>query len=223
MLDSYYTTTRPDMDRFIPAKLGNVLEVGCSAGGFSGQLVPRANEVWGVEPNVDAARIAATRLGTVLIGIYDDVTDQLPDRHFDLVICNDVIEHMPDHDRFLQEIKRKMKPGALLVGSLPNMRHITALVKLLVLKDWAYRDEGILDRTHLRFFTRKSIQKSLADNGYAIQAMHGGSGVLKHGFVGIHGWKDYAGRALTAAVIAATLGYYWDVQYPQFGFSARLP
>lgn len=86
----------------------------------------------------------------------DRTAAALPDQHFDMVICNDVIEHMVDHDHFLEHIKTKMRPGACIVGSIPNVRHLTALFKLLVAKDWPYSASGILDRTHLRFFTENS-------------------------------------------------------------------
>ena len=222
MLDKYFTTTRPDMQRFVPATMGNVLEVGCSAGGFSGAFMSRSNEIWGIEPNPEAAATAKTRLTHVLNGLYDDQAPQLPDHHYDVVICNDVIEHMPDHDRFLEDIKIKLKPGAILIGSLPNMRFITAMVKLMILKDWQYRESGILDRTHLRFFTRKSILRSLDDHGYEVEAIHGGSSVFKDGFCEMKGWRGFAGQVFTAAMIAVTFGYYYDIQYPQYGFRARL-
>lgn len=221
-VSGYYTTHRPDMFRFVPDRPRKVLEIGCAAGGFSGQLADRAVELWGVEPNAAAAAIAATRLTKVLVGLYDDVADQLPDGAFDLIICNDVIEHMPDHDRFLQQIKRKMAPDAVLIGSLPNVRHITALLKLLVMKDWPYKDEGILDRTHLRFFTRRSIERTLIENGYVLEGIKGGSSVLTHGFVHARPLPNFIGRVVTLATILLTAGYYWDVQYPQYGFRVRL-
>ena len=126
MLSPYYSTIRPDMHRYLPQTFARVLEVGCSAGGFAAQIRQDGVEVWGVEPFVDAATEASHRLDRVLCGLYDEVAAELPDDFFDLVICNDVIEHMPDHVAFLQAIKQKMQPGAYLVGSLPNLRHITA-------------------------------------------------------------------------------------------------
>ncbi len=197
-----------------------VLEVGCSAGGFSSQI--KGAEVWGIEPNSGAAAVAATKLHKVLVGTYDDVADQLPDNYFDLVIGNDVIEHMPDHDAFFQAIKSKMAPNGRIIGSLPNVRHITALVKLLVMKDWPYSDEGILDRTHLRFFTRKSIERSLVENGYQLERIRGNNSVIKDGFVNSSPIANLVGRGVAVAAIVLTLGYYWDTQFPQYGFSARL-
>jgi 2-polyprenyl-3-methyl-5-hydroxy-6-metoxy-1,4-benzoquinol methylase len=217
----YYSTVRPDMHRYLPKHFTRVLEVGCSAGGFSSQLKSGQVEVWGIEPNPEAAAIAQTRLDRVICSTYDEASTQLPSNHFDLVICNDVIEHMPDHDWFLRDIQTKMAPGGHLVGSLPNVRHITALIKLLAMKDWPYRDEGILDRTHLRFFTKKSIERTLRDNGFEVEKLGGNSGVIRHGFVKMKQPSNNVLRLVTAAIVGATLGYYNDIQYPQFGFRAR--
>ena len=219
MLAPYFKTTRPDMLALVPPNSHRVLEIGCSSGGFSSQL--KALETWGVEPNPEAAEIAATKLTRVFPSTYDAAQSQLPNHYFDLVIANDVIEHMPDHDAFLKAIQEKMIPGGLIIGSLPNMRHITALVKLLVLKNWDYRDEGILDRTHLRFFTRNSIVRALKSSGLEIVLVSGTNGVLSNGFVNMKPIPNLAGRIATAALIGVTLGYYADIQYPQYAFVAR--
>ena len=90
------------------------------------------SEIWGVEPNPEAAARASNKLDRVLTGTYDSVASELPDCYFDLVICNDVIEHMPDYDAFLEAIKLKMCPSGHVVGSVPNVRHVTCLFKLLI-------------------------------------------------------------------------------------------
>ena len=221
MKDGYFLTHRPEMVGFLPGQFRRTLEIGCGAGGFTHEHLGGAEERWGIEPNADAARIAAPRLTKLLHGIYDAVATDLPDRHFDLVICNDVIEHMPDHDAFLQAIKQKLAPDAHIVGSIPNIRHFTALMKLLLLNDWAYKDDGILDRTHLRFFTEKSLRRALIDNGYAIERLEGIRSIVKEGVVGLSGAKNLAVRGAAAALVALSLGRWSDTQYPQFAFRVR--
>jgi 2-polyprenyl-3-methyl-5-hydroxy-6-metoxy-1,4-benzoquinol methylase len=134
----YFESNRRVMTDFLPANYSKVLEIGCASGGFREHL-NSALEYWGVEPNELAASHAASHLTKVLVGRYDQIEGSLPDHYFDLVVCNDVIEHMVDHVDFFINIKKKVKPGAYLVGSLPNIRHITALIKLLVLRDWPMR------------------------------------------------------------------------------------
>ena len=221
----YYHANRGVMARFLPDAYERVLEVGCGAGGFRDHL-RQPCEVWGVEPNAEAGKTAALKMDRVLIGTYDSVADQLPDAYFDVVVCNDVIEHMTDHDAFLEAIKQKMRPGAFIVGSIPNIRHITALFKLLVLKDWRYSESGILDRTHLRFFTKMSLRRTLQAHGYAIQMFAGVGSIIRHGISRRTNkpgtLQDMSYRLISVTVVLLTLGYYWDTQYPQYAFRVRL-
>lgn len=206
--ERYYTNRRTEMVQFLPRSYHSVLEIGCGEGGFADNLDPGC-EHWGVEPNEAAVVVASRRIQRVLAGGYAEVESQLPDGYFDLVICNDVIEHMPDHDAFLTRIRKKMKDGGSLVASIPNIRYYYCLRELLLRKDWVYRDHGVMDRTHLRFFTENSIRRSMTDNGFVIEAMHG--------INRLRGVKKVF-RALFFVVL--TFGYYRDILYPQFGLRA---
>src|SRR6476469_5166074 len=94
-LPEYYSTHREDFLRFIPSNFTRVLEVGCGGGGFSEKLLRNGAEVWGIEPNTAAARVAGTKLTKVFNATFEGAASDLPDNYFDLVVCNDVIEHMP--------------------------------------------------------------------------------------------------------------------------------
>jgi SAM-dependent methyltransferase len=221
MIDVYYNTSRPDVACFLPDTFSYTLEIGCGAGGFTRRYLGKAVERWGIEPNQSAAEAARPSFTHLLCGAYDDVAEQLPDRYFDLVIVNDVIEHMPDHDRFLQDIKRKLAPGGVLVGSVPNVRHFTTLAKLLVAADWPYSDSGVLDRTHLRFFTKKSLRRTLLENGYQIERLEGIRSIIRNKVKGLPPLKNLAVRCAAAALVGITFGAYADTQYPQFGIRVR--
>lgn len=221
----YFDADRHEVASLLPTSYSRILEVGCATGGFSEHLVLPC-EYWGIEPNPTAASAAKERIERVLVGTYDEVESQLPDDHFDLVICNDVIEHMVDHDAFLQRVKKKMTRDGVIVGSIPNIRHITALAKLLIWKDWPYAESGILDRTHLRFFTARSLRRTFDSHGYQTEVIRGLASVIRHGLVRpakpLSVWMNGAFRLCTFFVVAVTLGTYWDTQYPQFGFRVRL-
>lgn len=219
----YYSASRLEMRPFLPGSYRTVLEIGCAAGNFSSTMCPATAEVWGVEPNEQAGQLAQQKLHRVLIGTFDDVEDQLPDQYFDLVICNDVIEHMPDHDRFLERIKDKIAKGGHLVGSIPNILHVSVLLKLLVRRDWQYENQGILDRTHLRFFTGRSLQRSLRQHGYTLVKFHGINSIVVEGTAAKQSKpvRDMVVRIGTLLLIAGTLGYYRDSQYAQFAFSVK--
>lgn len=161
MESSYFGGSRPEVARLLPESKGRrVLEIGCGMGDFRQNTDPDC-EYWGVEPVPEAAECAAQHLHTVLVGRIEEVFDRLPDGYFDVIVCNDVIEHMVDHEWFLHSIPAKMAVGGCLVGSVPNVRYVHNLSQLLFAKDWRYEDQGILDRTHLRFFTRRSLLRAL--------------------------------------------------------------
>ncbi len=174
----YFAFERSDVKPFLPTHYRRVLEIGCGEGRFS-QHLHSAQEYWGIEPDFEASRISADRMSQALCGTFESRYAELPDDYFDLVICNDVIEHMPDHSWFLDRIKTKMTRKGLLVGSVPNVRYITNLVDLLVRRDWPYTNSGVLDRTHLRFFTEKSLSRSFLENGFAIEALQGINSVFR--------------------------------------------
>jgi 2-polyprenyl-3-methyl-5-hydroxy-6-metoxy-1,4-benzoquinol methylase len=213
---AYFGFERRDVTGFLPASYRNVLEIGCAEGHFSKHL-PQAVEYWGIEPDPVAARSAESRIAHVLCGTFDACHSQIPDGKFDLVVCNDVIEHMNDHDWFLQNIQKKMTADALIVGSLPNVRYITNLVDLLVRKDWPYTNSGILDRTHLRFFTEKSLRRALTTNGFSVQELRGINSVFRRP----QSLMDAAKVAVAGAAIVGTVGFAADVRFFQFAFRAR--
>lgn len=167
MNELYFKGHRTELKPFIPKGVKKILEIGCGEGGFRTNFDDDV-EYWGVEPNPDVAFISKEKFYKVLNGIYDDVENELPDHYFDLIVCNDVIEHMIDHDDFFEKIKSKMTKDGQMLMSIPNVRYVRNLFRLLFLKDWRYEDAGTLDRTHLRFFTEKSLKNTLNSHNYDI-------------------------------------------------------
>jgi 2-polyprenyl-3-methyl-5-hydroxy-6-metoxy-1,4-benzoquinol methylase len=208
-LYQYSPNLRSEVADFLPTQYHKVLEIGCSYGTFR-QNLQLPNEYWGVEPNELVAMSARTNLDHVFTGLFEGILDQLPNQYFDLVICNDVIEHMADPDAFLESIKSKMTKNASLVGSIPNVRHISNLRSLLIHKDWQYEDAGILDRTHLKFFTEKSLKNLFALHRYRIEK--------------INGINDISSRAFFPRIFAKLLYLILggDIRYIQIGFRVKL-
>lgn len=209
---NYYQRDRQEMRPFLPEHYSKILEVGCGEGNFRSTLSLK-NEYWGVEQNIHSANKAKTNLSRVLAGDYDSVEAQIPDQYFDLIICNDIIEHMQEHIAFLLKVKRKLSPGGSLVLSVPNTRFMSNLNHLLFAKDWRYTDAGILDRTHLRFFTKRSLIRTLNETHWEIKQI---KGITRYG----SGSRLGAKQVRFALSYLAQLIYGSDSAYLQFAVRA---
>lgn len=169
----YYHNLRPEMVHFIPASCRRLLDVGCHAGDFGAHIKAKLHaEVWGIDPNGSALAHAKGKLDYAILGSFDEAAG-IPDSYFDVITFNDVLEHFPDPDPVLQLCKKKLGPGGVVVCSIPNIRHIENLEHLLVDMDWRYEVAGIRDHTHLRFFTRKSIVRTMELNGFEVETIQG--------------------------------------------------
>lgn len=123
--------------------------------------------MWGVEPDPESAAVAGKKLDYVVADYFHD-QNPIPDNYFDLITFNDSLEHMIDPAKALELCKRKLKPDGKIHCCVPNIRHIDNLEHLIFEKDWRYEDSGIRDRTHLRFFTEKSIVRLFRDTGFRV-------------------------------------------------------
>jgi 2-polyprenyl-3-methyl-5-hydroxy-6-metoxy-1,4-benzoquinol methylase len=213
---SYFSNVRPEVAALLPTRPAHVLEIGCGEGRFSAQVKQR-DSYWGVEPSTAAAEKARAVLDRVIVGTYDQAESELPDRHFDLVICNDVMEHMVDHDAFLDAIKRKMAPGGQMIGSVPNVRYLPHLWQVIFGKDWRYESEGVLDRTHLRFFTDSSLRRAFFNHGYKVEKVVGLNSVIADS-----PWPGRLRWATTMRLLQLlTFRGQSDSQFMQLGFVVR--
>lgn len=212
----YYLAARPEVTHLLPEKYTKVLEIGCGEGNFKKNLTQPC-EYWGIEPVKETAEIAKKNLFKVLNGTYQEMHTELPDKYFDLVICNDVIEHMVDHDQFLEMIKGKLADDGCIVGSIPNVRFVGNLIELLFKRDWRYRDDGILDRTHLRFFTLKSLKRTFLEHNYTILEFKGINTALPK----LRSLKKIIKHLLFRLLEIITLGGSRDIKYLQIGFRIK--
>jgi 2-polyprenyl-3-methyl-5-hydroxy-6-metoxy-1,4-benzoquinol methylase len=159
---------------FLPPRIGKCIEFGCSQGLFSKQIKEKYQaECWGIDLDETSIKLAGNYLDKVFAGNAFSVINLLPEDYFDCLVCNDFLEHLPDPGLFLEKIRKSMQKNACLVASLPNVRSWSNVLEFLVFKDWQYKDSGILDKTHLRFFTGKSLIRFLQENNLEIEKFSG--------------------------------------------------
>lgn len=166
--NTYYEHARSEILELIPPTAHRVLDVGCGAGALGSSVKSRQTaEIHGVELVSQVAEVARTRLDKVLTRTIEDALPELSDSYYDCIVIADVLEHLVDPWAVLCELKNKLAPEGKIVASLPNIQNWEILSDLIQGR-WDYRDEGILDRTHLRFFTRKSVEELFWGAGFRI-------------------------------------------------------
>lgn len=172
--DAYYEYDAAPMLKYVPPVVKRVLEFGCANGNFSALVKERFGaECWAVEICQEAARIASGKLDRVICGDAAESLPQLPNHYFDCVVFNDVLEHLVDPFSLLISVKEKLTPNGVVVASIPNVRYWKNLKKLVLHGDWDYGESGVLEKTHLRFFTYKSLMATFAHLKYEVCRMEG--------------------------------------------------
>ena len=135
-----------------------VLEIGCSEGYFGAALKADGHEVWGIETNAIAADIAERTLDKVYRDSIEAflLADEFVDDRFDAIVFGDVLEHLLDPARVLRAVSERLSERGVIIASVPNVAH--ERVRMMLLEGrWDYSATGIMDNTHLHFFTRDTL------------------------------------------------------------------
>lgn len=171
--EHYYQRLRPEILAAVPISARHILDVGCAAGVLGAALRQRQPcRVTGIEQQPAIAALAARRLDEVIVDDAMTALAKLPTDAFDTIVLADVLEHVADTDGLLAAARRVLAAGGHLIVSVPNVRH-WSLLRNLLNGDWTYRDCGILDRGHLRFFTRRSLQRHLTAHDLIVVSVSG--------------------------------------------------
>jgi glycosyltransferase involved in cell wall biosynthesis/2-polyprenyl-3-methyl-5-hydroxy-6-metoxy-1,4-benzoquinol methylase len=147
----------------------HIVDVGCATGYLASLLQQKDCIVTGIEINPGAAKVAEKYCEKVIIADLDfvPITEILPNHKFDVVIFGDVLEHLRNPWKVLEESKNILKEDGFIVASIPNIAHGAIRLALLGGK-FKYTRFGILDDTHLRFFTRETVEDLFQKTGYII-------------------------------------------------------
>ncbi len=157
-MSRYFDTARTEIAPFLPTRVGRMLDVGCGTGATVRLVRGQRRVDWagGVELSVEAAEAAAAsceRIWSVDVE-REPFEDEIAPSSLDLVLCLDVLEHLVDPWSVVRRLSPLLAPRGRLIVSVPNVRNWKFLWRLAVRGDFHYRDAGLLDRTHLRFFVR---------------------------------------------------------------------
>ncbi|WP_109298779.1 bifunctional 2-polyprenyl-6-hydroxyphenol methylase/3-demethylubiquinol 3-O-methyltransferase UbiG [Aquimarina sp. AU474] len=172
--EGYYDNIRHEMIKYLPDNPKKIIDIGCGNGAFANMLKEKTGaEAWGIEYMDDEAQIAKEKLHKVFSGKCEDYLDELPDGYFDVVYFNDVLEHLVDPYMVLEKVKHKLTPTGVVISSIPNVRYYGTFLKVLFKKEWKYEGHGVMDKTHLRFFTGKSIRRMYEELGYSVLTHEG--------------------------------------------------
>lgn len=173
---SYYFAPRPDLINLVTEdtyKKINVLEIGCGCGATSTYLkgrFPLAN-TFGVELVPEAANIAKCVMNTICANI-EDLEFPWEEDFFDYVIMGDVLEHLREPSTVLKRLYKYIKKGGHIIISMPNMKHFSVMIPLIMNDEFTYTNAGILDTTHLKMYTRTEIIRLVQNSGYSLEHIH---------------------------------------------------
>lgn len=169
----YFGGVRADIVERLPDNPGaRILEIGCARGGTGALALERGKcaEYFGVELHEPSAAEAKTRLSDVIVGDIEAMDLPFQSEEFDAIIVSEVFEHLVEPWKVVEKLARLLKPGGLFFASSPNISHYR-VIHQLIRGRWRHTDVGVMDRTHLRWFTPEAYAKMFTDAGLQVRSI----------------------------------------------------
>lgn len=172
--ENYFVNVRKDLLDLIPDenKNGTMLEIGAGEGNtlLYAKENNYANKIYGVELfEIENSNQSNDQFEEFLIANIETTKLHFDELMFDVILLGDVLEHLVDPYTVLDNLKKFLKPNGIIIASIPNIREWNTMKTIFLKGDFRYDDAGILDRTHLRFFTKKNIIELFENNNYKIK------------------------------------------------------
>ncbi len=166
----YYGHARTEILPLVRTPAGRVLEVGCAGGATLAWLRSHHGATWtaGVEFRPEVAELARPHLDAAWVGDVETLDLPIAAASLDHVLCLDVLEHLRDPWSVVRRLTTLLRPGGAFIASIPNVRNSSVVWPLLLRGRFDYQPEGLLDSTHLRFFTRATATELVACGGLAV-------------------------------------------------------
>lgn len=170
----YFSNIRTDLINLIDSKRKNlkILEIGAAYGETLFYLKQNeiASEVVGVDLFEDVKnKQNYKQVDKFIFGNIEQLDLNEYNNYFDIILLPDVLEHLVEPKPVLEKIKNYLKVGGKIIVSMPNIRHYSALNKIVIKGDFRYEESGIFDYTHMRFYCKKNIAELLLSSGYKIE------------------------------------------------------
>ena len=154
----YYSRVRNWPSLFDIKSNAKVLDIGCGTGSLGKYLIDRyESNVTGLDIVQDNYQESSKVLNRAIIGDMETMDIKELGGDFDYIIFSDSLEHMIDSNKVIEIVKTLLASDGILLISMPNVRNFRVTFPLLLSDSWEYKDEGLLDWTHMRFFTYSSL------------------------------------------------------------------
>lgn len=169
----YFAHARTEIASLIDfSPKARVLELGCGSGHTLHWLKQTQRCGWAAGIEAYAPRMDSNLIDEFFQSDAEEPLPALQHAQYDAILCLDVLEHLRDPWAVLTKLLARLAPGGQVIVSLPNIRNYKLVLNLLLKGQFKYQNDGILDRTHLRFFTRKSAEEMLQEAGLQVLAVH---------------------------------------------------
>lgn len=159
---------RDEFLSLVPGGVKKVLDVGCGRGDLGLKLKAKDREVVGVEKDEACYNIAREKLNKTFLSDIEKFQLPYPQKYFDCILYADILEHLINPFITLRGHRKYLNDTGFIIASIPNIRYYKVIARLVLGGTWDYMDKGILDRSHLRFFTLINIQELFVRAGYEI-------------------------------------------------------
>lgn len=190
-----------------------ILDVGTASGMLARMCQNKLLDFYGVEPNANWAEIASPFYKTIWIQSIDSLDEEFS-KGYQAVILGDVLEHLSNPEVVLQKLVDLQPPDSIFLISVPNVANLWVRINLLFGR-FDYTERGILDRTHLRFFTRKSLTAMIKHSGLVINSIQVTPiplELISPFFVSPLGKIIHAAFAWLTSILPTLLGYQFIVE-----------
>jgi SAM-dependent methyltransferase len=168
--EKYYECHRKDILPLVPKHVGKVLEIGCGTGNTLAYLKANGYCDWvgGVELFPDAAAEAMSKLDKLYEGNIEEMDLPIEIGSINMILCLDVLEHLVNPEAVIKKLHKYLATDGIIIASIPNVNHYSVTFPLIFQNKWSYQKNGILDKTHLRFFVRQTAINLMTCSGLTL-------------------------------------------------------